>query len=97
MATGVVREWNDKDGWGVLDSHETPGGCWAHVSSLDMAGYRTAKPGQRVSFTFETGSQDGYDYRAGKVWREGVPRTSPPENGGAALGSSVLIEWDDTR
>lgn len=98
MATGVVREWNGEDGWGVLDSDETPGGCWVHYSSLDMAGYRTLRPGQHVSFTFETGSQDGYDYRAETVWLEGVPRALPPEDGGTPLGSSVLvIRWHDTR
>ena len=29
---GVVRLWNDEDGWGVIDSVRTPGGCWAHFS-----------------------------------------------------------------
>jgi hypothetical protein len=28
MTSGVVREWHDDEGWGVLESTETPGGCW---------------------------------------------------------------------
>ena len=64
MAVGVVREWHDADGWGVLDSDETPGGCWAHVSYLRMDGHARALPGQRVTFTYEPGPQDGFDYRA---------------------------------
>lgn len=26
MVTATVRDWNDEEGWGVLDSPETPGG-----------------------------------------------------------------------
>jgi len=26
---GVVRDWNGVAGWGVIDSSQTPGGCWA--------------------------------------------------------------------
>lgn len=64
MAFGVVREWHDEEGWGVLDSEDTPGGCWAHFSTLRMAGYRRAEAGQRVDFTYEPGEQDGFNFRA---------------------------------
>lgn len=30
QTTGIVRMWNDDDGWGVIDSPHIPGGCWAH-------------------------------------------------------------------
>ena len=47
--------WHDDQGWGVLDSPDTPGGCWAHFSHLpDAGGLRAAAVGARVSFTFET-------------------------------------------
>jgi CspA family cold shock protein len=36
----MVREWHGKEGWGVLDAPEVPGGCWAHYSMIDMGGYR---------------------------------------------------------
>ena len=77
MATGVVSEWRDEEGWGVLDSDETPGGCWAHFSVLRMAGYRRALPGQTVVFTYEAGAQDGYGYRALDVTIDGVPSQEP--------------------
>jgi CspA family cold shock protein len=35
---GVVREWNAEEGWGVVDSDETPGGCWVHFSHIEIAG-----------------------------------------------------------
>ncbi|WP_203819652.1 hypothetical protein [Paractinoplanes ferrugineus] len=30
---GVVRSWIPSEGWGVLDSSATPGGCWAHSAA----------------------------------------------------------------
>jgi CspA family cold shock protein len=66
MVTAIVREWNEEEGWGVLDSPETPGGCFAHYSAIDLPGFRTLSPGQRVRLTWEAPGfqQDGYDYRA---------------------------------
>jgi cold shock protein len=32
-------EWHDDDGWGVVESPETPGG-WVHFSHVDLQGYR---------------------------------------------------------
>lgn len=95
----MVREWHDLDGWGVLDSDETPGGCWAHYSNLDMAGFRTARPGQRVEFDYERGAQDGYGYRAVTVRLEGVTPAQPwrVEESGSAYWSLLHIEWDDDR
>jgi cold shock CspA family protein len=33
-STGTVRVWSNDDGWGVIDSVDTPGGCFAHMESL---------------------------------------------------------------
>jgi CspA family cold shock protein len=65
--TAIVREWRDEEGWGVLDSPETPGGCWVHFSHLDMTGYRGLDPGQAVLLDWEAPGQDGYGYRAVRV------------------------------
>lgn len=61
---GVVREWNAEEGWGVIDSVETPGGCWAHFSHVQVAGYKELHVGQAVELTCEAGPQDGYPFRA---------------------------------
>ncbi|GHF68464.1 hypothetical protein GCM10018783_42300 [Streptomyces griseosporeus] len=73
MVTATVREWRDEEGWGVLDSPETPGGCWAHYSDIQMEGFRTLSSGQQVDLQWEAPGfkQDGYDYRAVNV----VPRS----------------------
>ncbi|BCB90592.1 S1 domain-containing protein [Phytohabitans suffuscus] len=65
--TATVREWRDDEGWGVLDSADTPGGCWAHFSSIDMPGYRVLERGGTVRLTWESPGQDGYEYRAVRV------------------------------
>ena len=95
MTSGVVREWHDEEGWGVLDSDETPGGCWAHFSALRLAGFRAAAVGQLVDFTFERGDQDGFDFRALDVTIEGAPPLEPEDQPpGTAYLSHLTIEWD---
>ena len=97
VTTGVVRDWQALEGWGVLDSAETPGGCWAHFSSLDMAGYLALVPGQPVEFTYERGPQDGYEYRASTVRvMDDAAGTQPTHvvEGGAAYSSTLTIDMD---
>lgn len=74
MVTATVREWHDEEGWGVLDSPETPGGCWGHYSHIQAEGFRTLSPGQRVQLQWEAPGfkQDGYVYRAVNI----VPRSA---------------------
>ena len=69
--TATVRESRDEEGWGVLDSPETPGGC-GHYADIQATGFRTLSPGQQVDLTWEAPGfkQDGYDYRAVSI----VPR-----------------------
>lgn len=66
--TGKVRIWHDEEGWGVFESDETPGGCWAHYSHILTPGYRSFQPGQEVIFECEAAVQDGYSFRAIRAW-----------------------------
>jgi CspA family cold shock protein len=66
--TGTVREWRNEEGWGIIDSPQTPGGCWTHFSVLVMDGYKALTPGQRVQFIWRHPGQDGFDYAAEEVW-----------------------------
>ena len=38
---GTVRRWHDEEGWGVIDSPDTPGGCWAHYSNVAVTGHES--------------------------------------------------------
>ena len=65
---GVVRDFDDLEGVGVIESSATPGGCWFHYSMIEVSGRRTLNTGQRVGFTFEhCEDQDGYGTRAVRV------------------------------
>jgi len=95
---GTVRIWHDEDGWGVLDSAETPGGCWCPFSALAMDGYRSLASESSVEFLFEQAEQDGFRYRAIEAWQPGRRRAQPPpETGSTAYRSTLEIEWRDTK
>jgi cold shock protein len=81
-AVGTVRVWHCEEGWGVIDSLDTPGGCWAHVSHLWCVGTPEPGPGEvvRVSskfleafdgeivdFQWGRANQDGHNFRATTV------------------------------
>ncbi len=70
---GVVRDFRAVEGWGVIDAPSVPGGCFVHFSSIQGTGYQELAAGEAVTFTFEEPgfSQDGYAFRARKVWRNG--------------------------
>ena len=69
---GVVSMWSDEEGWGVLNSEHTPGGCWCHFSAVTLAGFRRLTAGATVEFLFEEAEQDGYRYRAVEAWLVGT-------------------------
>ena len=65
---GSVRTYDADKGWGVIDGPDVPGGCWVHFSAIAATGYRELTPGEPVSFRAEPADQDGFAYRAVKVW-----------------------------
>ena len=67
---GVVKRFDEEEGWGELSAPEVPGGCFVHYSNLQVEGYRALRAGQQVRFTFEEPGfpQDGYRFRAIDVW-----------------------------
>ncbi|MDG4788311.1 cold shock domain-containing protein [Micromonospora sp. WMMD1102] len=100
-AEGVVRQFDADRGWGVLDSPETPGGCWVHFSAVVAPGYRSLTAGQRVFFRAEAvggPGQDGYPYRATKVWSDGPvepPDRQPDQEASGAYRSTLTIRYDE--
>lgn len=95
---GVVRQWDNEAGRGVIDSPDTPGGCWAHFSDVAAVGYKCLVPGQAVNFEWEAADQDGFSYRAMRAWPFGdAPETDPVDDASApvAYRSSLSITFDD--
>ncbi|MFC4909084.1 cold-shock protein [Actinomadura gamaensis] len=93
---GVVRAWDDEQGWGVLASPGVPGEVWAHFSAV-LTGpgeFASLSPGEPVVFRWERADQDGYAYRATEVRRPGDPSGPPPgDDPGADI--DARIEWDE--
>lgn len=67
---GVVRLWHDEKGWGIVDSAETPGGCWVHYSAVRSDHFDPGIPraGQAVEIIWEPTSQDRWRFVAGAMW-----------------------------
>jgi cold shock protein len=95
-SAGSVRSFNADEGWGVLDGPDVPGGCWVHFSALAMDGYRTLAAGQQVSFRAEAVGQDGFAYRAVKVWLSSVepPDQDRAESGSVGYHSRLTLTFD---
>ena len=87
-STGLVREYDPINGVGVIDSPDTPGGCWVHSSRIAMDGYRTLRVGERVAFTFEPFPQNGFAYRALEVRRNAQDTLPPPRSADGKSGPS---------
>lgn len=98
---GIVRTWLDAEGWGVIDSAETPGGCWTHFSRVLVSGYRTLQTGQSVNLEWEAAGQDGYSYRSLRVWpadqRTVVEDTQHAGPSAAYRSTLTRTDGDDLR
>ena len=89
--------WHADKGWGVIDSEDTPGGCWAHYSSVLVPDYRALEAGQPVTLEVERAEQDGYSFRAVEVWPTGQePHRTEADTTGAsgAHESTRTITFD---
>jgi cold shock protein len=80
VSEGVVREYHDEEGWGVIDGPDVPGGCWVHFSAIEMAGYRKLDPGEHITFAVTEADQGGFRFRADRVWRTGQPTGDAPRS-----------------
>lgn len=56
MAEGKVKWFNEKKGFGFIESDEG-GDVFVHYSAIQGAGFRTLYEGQRLSFEVEQGNK----------------------------------------
>jgi cold shock protein len=98
-SVGSVRHFDADEGWGVIDGPDVPGGCWVHFSVIAVDGYRALARGQRVSFRAEIANQDGFAYRAVKVWTDAVEPADQPctPRSSAAYSSTLTLTFDPPR
>ena len=55
MATGTVKWFNDAKGFGFVTPEDGSEDLFAHFSAINMAGFKTLKEGQKVSFDIVQG------------------------------------------
>jgi cold shock protein len=55
MATGTVKWFNDSKGFGFITPDDGGKDLFAHHSSIQMAGYKSLKEAQKVSFDVTDG------------------------------------------
>jgi CspA family cold shock protein len=94
-SNGVVREFRRDEGWGVIDGPDVPGGCWVHFAAIAMEGFRELTAGQAVSFRAEAVTQDGFRYRAVKVWTGAAePDDAVPDSTSGAYWSELTLTFE---
>jgi len=56
MATGVVKWFSNKKGFGFIEREEG-GDIFVHHSAINMSGFRTLAEGDKVTFDVEDGER----------------------------------------
>lgn len=56
MAVGVVRSFNDDEGYGFIETDEGEH-VFVHHSAIEMEGFRTLSPGAKVLFEIVNGKR----------------------------------------
>ncbi len=55
MPIGTVKWFNDAKGWGFIEPEGGGADVFAHFSAIQMEGFKTLKPGVKVSFELVQG------------------------------------------
>jgi cold shock protein len=56
MATGIVKWFNEKKGYGFIEQEGGPD-LFVHHSGINMSGFKTLREGERVAFDIEEGQK----------------------------------------
>jgi CspA family cold shock protein len=59
MTTGTVKWFSDTKGFGFIEPEGGGADVFAHFSAIQMDGFRTLRPGGRVSFDLVQGPKGG--------------------------------------
>jgi CspA family cold shock protein len=66
MPTGVVRSFNEEEGYGFIQTQDGDK-VFVHHSNIEMEGFRTLAPGTQVAYEVEVGKRGPEAVRVRKV------------------------------
>ena len=67
---GTVKYWRDTKGYGAISSEATaPWDIWCAFSAIEMEGFRSLVPGERVAVHYYRANQESFRYIAERVRR----------------------------
>ena len=87
MPQGTVKWFNDAKGFGFIQPDEGGADAFAHFSAIEMAGFKSLKEGQRVSFDLIEGEKGFLAVRiqaeqaSAEINRPATDATSPLSDG----------------
>src|SRR5437879_11992602 len=76
MATGTVKWFNDAKGYGFITPDDGSEDLFAHFSAINMAGFKTLKEGQKVSFDVVQGPKGKQASNIPKGWGFDIPAST---------------------
>jgi cold shock protein len=69
---GTVKYWRDDKGYGAIASDATaPWDIWCHFSAVEVEGFKSLIPGERVAVHYYRADQESFRYIAQRVLRLG--------------------------
>jgi cold shock protein len=74
MAEGRVKWFNDKKGYGFIETANGPD-VFVHFSAIEKSGFKSLSEGERVSFDVENGAKGPQAVKVKPIW--GVTGTWP--------------------
>ncbi|MFD9662880.1 cold shock domain-containing protein [Rhodococcus sp. NPDC059968] len=94
--TGVVRSWSIQEMHGIIDSDETPGGCWTLFHSVAVEGFPSLREGQQVEFEWDAldSPMHGCNFYTIRAWPSGrEPYVAPPSD--SPFSSHLWLTFPD--
>ncbi|MBN20471.1 MAG: cold-shock protein [Bdellovibrionaceae bacterium] len=67
MTSGFVKWFNDRKGYGFIQSQETDGDIFVHYSAIQGDGFKTLAEGQNVDFELTDGPKGPQALNVNKV------------------------------
>lgn len=64
MNTGIVKLFKDEKGYGFITDDKTNKDVFVHFSAINGDGFKSLKPGQKVSYAIEQDPKDASKSRA---------------------------------